>query len=199
MIFKDQIINVARKATENHSEKEEHGRRVSHPSTVTRRFKDDGIVPNNSELPLVIYRRAIIRRSKPESMAAVIDHLFAENGWGRSWRASIYDYVHYHSQVHEVLGVANGHGLVEFGGVKGAVLKVDEGDIAILPAGTGHRLVKASRNFLVVGAYPEDGTYDECTDSRDRHDAIKRIAKVKRPRSDPLFGADGPLLRLWKR
>jgi len=79
------------------------------------------------------------------------------------------------------------------------VLKVDEGDIAILPAGTGHRLVKASRNFLVVGAYPEDGTYDECTDSRDRHDAIKRIAKVKRPRSDPLFGADGPLLRLWKR
>jgi len=199
MIFKDQIINAARKVTEKHSEKDELERRVIRPTTLTKRFRDDGIVPNNPQLPLVIYRRAIKRGSKSESMAAVIDHLFAKNGWGRSWRASIYDFVHYHSQIHEVLGVAKGHAFVEFGGVKGAVLKVDAGDIAILPAGTGHRLINASQNFLVVGAYPEEGTYDECTDTRDRDHAIKRIANVKRPRTDPLFGSDGPLLRLWKR
>lgn len=50
-----------------------------------------------------------------------------------------------------------------------------------LPAGTGPHLVKASRGFQVVAAYPERGTYDECTNSRNRLDAMKRIAKVLKP------------------
>jgi uncharacterized protein YjlB len=98
-----------------------------------------------------------------------------------------------------VLGVARGDALVEFGGVKGKRLKISAGDVAVLPAGTGHRLLEARPNFLVVGAYPKDGTYDECTDSCDRTDAIKRIAKVKRPSADPIYGADARGLRkLWK-
>ena len=63
--------------------------------------------------------------------------------------------------------MARGTAVVEFGGVKGRRLSLRAGDIAILPAGTGHRLIKASQNFLVVGAYPQSGTYDECTDSRE--------------------------------
>jgi uncharacterized protein YjlB len=35
--------------------------------------------------------------------AASIDALFSANGWGRSWRDSIYDFLHYRSQIHEVM------------------------------------------------------------------------------------------------
>ena len=73
------------------------------------------------------------------------------------------------------------------------------GDVLVLPAGTGHRLIDAGRNFLVVGAYPEDGTYDECTDTRERADAAKRIAKVRKPSKDPVYGTSGPLRRMWRR
>ena len=117
--------------------------------------------------------------------------VFETNGWGRSWRDTIYDFVHYHSQVHEVLGVALGSAKVELGGVKGRILTVKPGDVVVLPAGTGHRLIEASRDFLVVGAYPEDGTYDECTDTRDRTEAINHIAKVPRPSKDPSMGKPG--------
>jgi uncharacterized protein YjlB len=86
----------------------------------------------------------------------------------------------------------------EFGGVKGRMLGVKAGDVVILPAGTGHRLIEASRNFLVVGAYPEDGTYDECTDTRERPDAIKRVAKVRKPANDPIYGHAGPLALEWR-
>jgi uncharacterized protein YjlB len=96
------------------------------------------------------------------------------------------------------MGVARGTATLEFGGVKGRKVRLKAGDAAILPAGTGHRLIEASRSFLVVGAYPEDGSYDECTDTRDRGEAAKRIVKTRRPDADPIFGKNGPLTRLWR-
>ena len=111
----------------------------------------------------------------------------------------MYDFVHYHSQIHEVMGVARGTAKIECGGLKGRVLSFKAGDVLVLPAGTGHRLIDASRNFLVVGAYPKEGTYDECTDTRECRDAAKRVAKVRKPSNDPVYGKNGPLTRLWRR
>ena len=62
-----------------------------------------------------------------------------------------------------------------------------------------HRLIDASRSFLVVGAYSEEGTYDECTDTRECAEAAKRIAKVRKPSKDPVYGTSGPLTQLWSR
>lgn len=161
------------------------------------RFRDDGIIPNHPKWPLIIYRGAV-RLPSAFDPAAVFEDLFKNNGWRGSWRNGIYDYVHYHSRIHEVLGVARGSGQVQFGGNKGRTLPLKAGDVAILPAGTGHRNLGASADFLVVGAYPPTGTYDLCTRSEDHARAVKTIPKVARPRKDPVFGAKGPLIAAWK-
>ena len=98
-----------------------------------------------------------------------------------------------------MLGVARGSAKVRLGGDRGRAFKFSAGDIVVLPAGTGHQCLGASKDFLVVGAYPASGTYDECRPDTHEHDGrVKSVAKVKRPRKDPVFGAKGPLLNLWK-
>ena len=197
MVLRDQLKNVARKIIESKPGSKTLRRSVRSRKAQTIKFTDDGIVPNHPRWPLIVYWGALQTRGTKEP-EVLIDTLFAANQWGRSWRDTIYDFVHYHSQIHEVLGVARGTAVVEFGGVKGRRLSLKASDVAILPAGTGHRLIKASRNFLVVGAYPPSGTYDECTDSRDRPDARKRIAKVKKPPRDPVYGKIAGLRVIWK-
>jgi uncharacterized protein YjlB len=71
------------------------------------------------------------------------------------------------------------------------------GDVAIVPAGTGHQAVSATPDLLVVDAYPPSGTYDLCTSSDDHARAVKTVPKVGKPRKDPVYGHSGPLLGLW--
>ena len=58
--------------------------------------------------------------------------------------------------------------------------------------------LSASEDFLVVGAYPPAGTYDECTRSEEHKAALKTIPKVAKPRKDPVFGSTGQLSLVWK-
>jgi uncharacterized protein YjlB len=163
------------------------------------RFKDDGVIPNNPKLPFIAYRSPVSLADNFDP-AAVFEELFARNGWRDSWRNGIYDYVHYHSRTHEVLGVARGHARVRFGGKRGKELRLKAGDVAILPAGTGHQRLAGSKDLLVVGAYPPSGSYDECRASAAEHDrAVTTIPKVALPRKDPVYGQEGPLTRLWRR
>jgi uncharacterized protein YjlB len=163
------------------------------------RFKDDGVIPNNPKLPFIVYRSPVSLADNFDP-AAVFEELFARNGWRDSWRNGIYDYVHYHSRTHEVLGVARGHARVRFGGKRGKELRLKAGDVAILPAGTGHQRLAGSKDLLVVGAYPPSGSYDECRASTAEHDrAVTTIPKVALPRKDPVYGQEGPLTRLWRR
>jgi uncharacterized protein YjlB len=161
-------------------------------------FKGDGAVPNNPDLPLVLYRSPV-RLSDSFDPAAMFEELFEQNGWGDTWRNGIYDYVHYHSRIHEVLGIARGRARVRLGGDKGRELDVKAGDVVILPAGTGHHCLTSSRDFLVVGAYPPAGTYDVCRASAKEHaKAIATIPKVRLPRKDPVYGTGG-LMGLWRK
>jgi uncharacterized protein YjlB len=161
-------------------------------------FTDDGSIPNNPELPLLFYKDAV-DLSGAHDPAAIFEVLFEANGWSGSWRNGIYNFVHYHSGIHEALGVARGEARVRFGGSLGSELDLAAGDVAVLPAGTGHQCLTASRDFLVVGAYPPEGKYDLCRGSPEEHErARSAIRKVPTAKKDPLFGKDGPLTTIWR-
>ena len=163
------------------------------------RFRDDGRIPNNPELPLVLYRDAV-RLDRGYDPAAVLEETFARNGWRDAWRDGVYPFQHFHTATHEVLGIARGRVTVRFGGDKGRALTLTAGDVAVLPAGTGHRRIRVSADLLVVGAYPAGGDYDEPRPGEVDHDeAVASIAKVKRPRKDPVYGAEGPVADLWNK
>jgi uncharacterized protein YjlB len=76
-------------------------------------------------------------------------------------------------------------------------LEIKSGDVAILPAGTGHQCLRASADLLVVGAYPAEGCYEECTKREVHAEAVEAIAKVPRPHNDPVYGSEGALFHLW--
>jgi uncharacterized protein YjlB len=162
------------------------------------RFTDDGKTPNNPRLPLLHYRGVL---NSPQGLdpAAICEELFAAHGWKHSWRNGIYEFLHFHTGTHEVLGIARGEARVQFGGDKGKTLTVQAGDVVVLPAGTGHRRISASDDLLVVGAYPgKNSRYDQPKPNDvDHRKAVARIAKVPLPGQDPVYGPDGPLTRLW--
>ena len=164
-------------------------------------FKDDGKVPNNPVLPALIYKGAIDPGSKRDA-ASAIEKLFSVHGWGHGqWRDGIYPFVHYHAMIHESLGIARGHAKVQLGGHTGEIFELGAGDVVVLPAGTGHQKLSGSDDFLVVGAYPPDGTYNLCRGDNpaERSKALTTIPKVPVPENDPVLGKDGPLPRLWRR
>jgi uncharacterized protein YjlB len=159
-------------------------------------FEDDGLVPNN-KMPFLVYKGAVdVANDHPEE---TIEKLFGANGWGAMWRNGVYNFLHYHATVHEVLGVARGSARVRFGGEHGKELEISAGDVAILPAGTGHQCIFSSRDFCVIGAYPPGPPMDLKRPTPENHaNALKTIPQVKVPKTDPVLGADGPLVRLWK-
>lgn len=161
------------------------------------KFEDDGVIPNHPDWPLIVYKSPV--GTLPDvDPAAIFEDLFASNLWRGAWRNGVYRYVHYHSSIHEVLGVASGMATIQFGGNLGREIEVSAGDVAILPAGTGHKCLIASDDFLVVGAYPPEGTYDLCRTSEDHDKALITIPKVPRPACDPVYGPKGPLLEIWR-
>ena len=163
-------------------------------------FKDDGETPNNPRFPFVHYRTPVQIASDFDP-AAIFEVLFAGNGWKPAWRDSIYTYNHFHTQTHEVLGIARGHARLRIGGNHGRLIEVVAGDVFIHPAGVGHRRLSASKDLLVVGAYPtRTGKYDEPRPDQVGHvEAVASVAKVGLPSADPVYGTAGPLMRIWGR
>lgn len=158
----------------------------------------DGLFPNNPELPLMLYPGAFLPFGADP--AADIEGRFNANGWPAAWRNGVYSYHHYHSDAHEALGVYRGWAKIQLGGPNAQVFKVKAGDGVVLPAGTAHKLIDASPDFAVVGAYPPGQRPDMCHGNPDeRPGADERIALVPMPATDPVTGAEGGLLDAWEK
>src|SRR6266571_4826454 len=126
-----------------------------HPEVSRHILHDDGQFPN-SYLFLLIYKQSFF----PEYSASDIETTFADNNWKNSWRDGIFDYHHYHSITHEVLGVYDGSATVQFGGANGISVSLQKGDVVVIPAGVAHKCISDDEDFKCVGAYPDGKDYD---------------------------------------
>lgn len=157
-------------------------------------FRDDGKIPN-SKYPLLLYKNAFNQRNT--AGADWLEKCFAEQGWTNSWRNGIYPFHHYHSTSHEVLGIYSGSALLHLGGEAGKKIKVEAGDIIVIPAGVGHKNL-GSEGLGVVGAYPDGRSWDvNRGDPGERPQADKNIAALPIPKTDPFQGNEG-LPGIWK-
>jgi uncharacterized protein YjlB len=159
----------------------------------THRLEDAGGIPN-SRLPALVYHDVDDARTP-----RACEELFARNGWLGVWVDGIYAFHHFHSTAHEVLGIVAGSASVILGGPKGRLLEIGQGDVVVLPAGTGHCNAGSSADLLVVGAYPNGMRWDlRRGDAVEREEVLANIAAVPLPDTDPVYGADGPLTEIWR-
>lgn len=164
----------------------------------TQIFTDDGSIPNNEQLPVILYKAALAgtEAKQPERY----ENLFHGNNWGNSWRNGVFGFHHYHSNAHEVLGIYGGWAEVLLGGEEGRIFKLEAGDVVVLPAGTGHKNINRSGGFKVVGAYPDGQSPDMNYGKPDERPAVlENIRRTKLPSSDPVQGADGTMFDYWSR
>lgn len=159
-------------------------------------LQDDGKVPNNATLPLILYRDAL----EPGATADDAITLFSANGWGGAWINGIFDYHHYHARSHEVLANVGRTVTVQFGGEAGPVIDFHNRAVVVIPAGGGHCRLSSGSGLEIVGAYPsgqESWDLKRADNPADYTTALKEIPNVPLPNFDPIQGAAGPLLKAW--
>lgn len=154
-----------------------------------------GGIPN-SRLPLALYHNVI-----PASLvdrAMYLEELYRKNQWYPAWRWQIYDFHHFHSTSHEVIGCFMGQAELRIGGKDGKLVKLQVGNVAIIPAGVGHKQESASKDFMLVGGYPVGYSPDICYDNiLDLKQYQAKILKIPNPISDPIT-LNGGIVEKWK-
>lgn len=160
-------------------------------------LKGDGVFPN-SELPVLLYKQAL---NPPLFFPALqIKKLFQKHHWTNNWRNGVYTYHHYHSNTHEVMAVIKGQTTLLLGGDKGRKVKIEKGDVLLIPAGVAHKNLGKEKDVICIGGYPKGKGYDmNYGKEEERPVADEKIAKVKVPRYDPVTGESKPLNEIWKR
>ena len=169
------------------------------PEVLAFHFKDAGGIPNNPRLSVLVYKRVAPSFPRPGQLAEWFEEQWPKHGWRAAWRWGVYEFPHYHSTAHEVLGVYRGNASIRLGDTTGATIVAEAGDMLVLPAGTGHENLGASSDFHVVGGYPQGQSADLLRGRKgERPAADTRIAAVPLPKGDPLTGAHGVLVKAWQ-
>jgi uncharacterized protein YjlB len=154
------------------------------------------LIPNTSlqNKPLLIYHSAF----SSASASSIESHLKAVGVIDPQWRYTMYQQTHFHSTCHEVLSIANGKARLCFGHEDNkdrVETVVEKGDVIIVPAGTGHRLLEdISGGFEMVGSYPKGKHWDMCYGKKGEEEKVEGINKLGWFERDPVYGKEGPTL-----
>jgi len=150
-------------------------------------------VPNNPDHPAVIARDALGGAHDDRAVRGLLER----NGWGGTWTSTVFDFHHFHPDAFETLAVASGSATLMLGGPQGETVEVRAGDVMILPPGFGHRRLAMRDGFQICGAYPPaQENYTIVRGSSGYDDGmLRQIAGVAKPRTDPVWGAGGALLK----
>lgn len=153
--------------------------------------------PNNPLLELCLLREVF--PGEGEQLAIQFEQTFGANQWPPVWRNGLYDFHHFHSTAHEALGVYSGWIKACFGGPGGVTLIARAGDVIVIPAGVSHQNLDQSPDFRVVGAYPNGQQFDmRYGEPAEYEQVINMVQSVPLPSTDPVYGKDGPLMKLWQ-
>lgn len=110
----------------------------------------------------------------------------------------MYSTTHFHSTSHEILAISNGKAKLCFGGEANPnriEAVVASGDVIVVPAGVGHRLLEdMDGGFEMVGSYPKGKQWDMCYGRKGEEEANKRIERLSWFEKDPVYGQEGPVL-----
>ena len=164
----------------------------------TLQFKPNGRVPN-SRYPVLIHRAGVTAPAAAD-LPDVMEETFRRHDWLNNWRElGVYDYYHFHSTTHEVLGMARGRITLQLGGEGGTVVELTAGDVLVLPAGTSHTRLAHSADSHMIGGYPDGRDWDLIRDEHvteaESRAAVKLIGSLPIPARDPVTGA---AMTLWR-
>jgi len=164
---------------------------------VTRRqIPSWNLIPNTEiqGYPLMVYHAAFDATSTQlKRRLELIGEVMPQ------WVYTMYCQTHFHSTTHEVLGVVAGRAKLCFGGEDNPQRfepTVQRGDLIIVPAGVGHRLLsdEGDEPFQMVGSYPHGKEWDMCYGQPGEEGKIRNIQDLPWFYRDPLYGDDGPVL-----
>lgn len=149
--------------------------------------KPERSIPN-SRFPLLVHRQGI-----PGGGVDAIKSRFRSNGWGNNWEyPGIYEYAHFHSTSHECLGCAQGWMEVNLSVEGRTRLKIETGDVVVMPAGVSHEMVGCSEDVMMCGGYAGGRDWDNIQEAflspEHYYAACKRIMALPIPDRDPVTG-----------
>jgi len=159
-------------------------------------LKDNGTFPNGV-LPVIHYQKLL---DIPFFFPGLqIKRLFRKNNWGNNWLNGIYTYHHYHSVTHEVFAVCAGQTKLQLGGEDGLTVEIEQGDVIVIPAGVAHKNLGKERDVICVGGYPDGQDFDMNYGKPGERPATDyNIAALPVPKSDPVFGFNAGLVKIWR-
>lgn len=208
-------------------------------------LRPTALVPNS---PLPLLHHVGLLSEESERTSGYVYDLFQSNGWQVQWlvRYGHTQRSHYHSASHECMAVLTGSATIRFGVADteadmeknthgsaceegGLELRVNAGDLLIIPAGVAHKTYNAVpardferlspgdghqvgdgalrdayraielSGFTMLGAYPKGCQWDFLEGGESDGD-YEAVWNVPKPDTDPVFGKDRQgLLSFWEK